>query len=234
MSRPGGRADVDVAVCRRLGIAVAGVDEDAIGLYRYLAVEVARGLLTLAVEIVGSTVLVAGDGKGYAYVVRGLAQMGARVLVAAPESAGRIALYGGEKAGDALGDEAALGRLAEADALVLCPEAPGTRWIGRGGPSTPPASRRRRPTSPSWPWAAKSTGAPSPPPACAATSPAAAPTRRSSRCHNRSSSFTRAGLKIAEVMTRARRRGSSPLAAEQLAAAEAHAEQLPKDLGARR
>jgi hypothetical protein len=43
-----------------------------------------------------------------------------------------------------------------------------------------------------------------------------------------------AGLKVAEVMTRARRRGSSPLAAEQLAAAEAHAEQLPKDLGARR
>jgi len=33
---------------------------------------------------------------------------------------------------------------------------------------------------------------------------------------------------------RARRRGSSPLAAEQLAAAEAHAEQLPKDLGAPR
>ena len=43
-----------------------------------------------------------------------------------------------------------------------------------------------------------------------------------------------AGLKVGEVMTRARRRGSSPLAAEQLAAAEAHAEQLPKDLGAPR
>ena len=35
-------------------------------------------------------------------------------------------------------------------------------------------------------------------------------------------------------MTRARRRGSSPLAAEQLAAAEAHAELLPKDLSAAR
>ena len=43
-----------------------------------------------------------------------------------------------------------------------------------------------------------------------------------------------AGLKVGEVLTRARRRGSSPLAAEQLAAAEAHAEQLPKDLGAPR
>ena len=35
-------------------------------------------------------------------------------------------------------------------------------------------------------------------------------------------------------MTRARRRGSSPLAAEQLAAEEAHAELLPKDLPATR
>ena len=43
-----------------------------------------------------------------------------------------------------------------------------------------------------------------------------------------------AGLKVAEVMTRARRRGSSPLAAEQLAAEEAHAELLPKDLSAAR
>jgi hypothetical protein len=41
-----------------------------------------------------------------------------------------------------------------------------------------------------------------------------------------------AGLKVAEVMTRARRRGSSPLAAEQLAAEEAHADLLPKDLSA--
>jgi hypothetical protein len=40
-----------------------------------------------------------------------------------------------------------------------------------------------------------------------------------------------AGLKVGEALTRARRRGSSPLAAEQLAAAEAHAEELPKDLG---
>jgi hypothetical protein len=43
-----------------------------------------------------------------------------------------------------------------------------------------------------------------------------------------------AGLKVGEVMTRARRRGSSPLAAEQLAAADAHAELLPKDLSSLR
>jgi hypothetical protein len=43
-----------------------------------------------------------------------------------------------------------------------------------------------------------------------------------------------AGLKVAEVMARARRRGSSPPAAEQLAAAEAHAELLPKDISVTR
>jgi hypothetical protein len=39
-----------------------------------------------------------------------------------------------------------------------------------------------------------------------------------------------AGLKVGEAMARARRRGSSSLAAEQVAAVEAHGELLPKDL----
>jgi hypothetical protein len=43
-----------------------------------------------------------------------------------------------------------------------------------------------------------------------------------------------AGLKVGEVMARARRGGSSPVAAEQAAAAEAHAELLPKDIAALR
>ncbi|MEE4276757.1 MAG: hypothetical protein V2J16_12925, partial [Thermoleophilia bacterium] len=43
-----------------------------------------------------------------------------------------------------------------------------------------------------------------------------------------------AGLKVGEVMARARRGGSSPLAAEQAAAAQAHAELLPKDVAAHR
>jgi len=225
---------VDVAACRRLGIAVAGVDEDAIGLYRYLAVEAARGLFTLAVEIVGSTVLVAGDGKGYAYVVRGLAQMGARVLVAAPESAGRIALYGGEKAGDGLGDEAALGRLAEADALVLCPDAPDTRWVGPGA-----AVDAARLAAAAAHIAVVAVGGEVDRRALAAAGlrsylAGGGPDAPFESLPQPLIELHTAGLKIAEVMTRARQRGSSPLAAEQLAAAEAHAEQLPKDLGARR
>jgi hypothetical protein len=43
-----------------------------------------------------------------------------------------------------------------------------------------------------------------------------------------------AGLRVGQAMVHARRRGSSPLAAEQLAADEAHAQQLPKDLGGTR
>ena len=52
----------------------------------------------------------AGDGAAYGHVVRALAQLGARVLVAAPENAGRVALYGGEKIGTDLAAEAVRGR----------------------------------------------------------------------------------------------------------------------------
>ena len=64
-----------------------------------------------------------------------LARLGARVLVAAPESAGRIGLFGGVKAGDALGDDAVAGRLPEADALVLCPADASERRVGPGAPT---------------------------------------------------------------------------------------------------
>ena len=154
-------ADVDVATCRRGAVAVAGVDEDGIDLYRYLAMEAVWGLLQMGVEVVGATVLVAGDGPAYARVARGLADAGARVLVAAPEGAGRVSLYGGEKVGDGLGDAAARGRLAEADALILCPARPDDRTIGlrrldrrghaggrRAAPRRDPPLRRARPARP--------------------------------------------------------------------------------------
>jgi hypothetical protein len=226
-------ADVDVATCRRGAIAVAGVDEDGIDMHRYLAVEAVWGLLESGVEVVGATVLVAGDGPAYSKVARGLAQAGARVLVAAPEGAGRVTLYGGEKVGDGLRDAAARGRLAEADALLLCPALPDVRTVGPGGwidaaalASAAPhlavvslgGELDRRGLAGAglrcWP------GAGSPAPHDLLPQPLI-------ELHT-------AGLKVGEVMTRARRRGSSPLAAEQLAAAEAHAEQLAKDLGAPR
>ena len=225
--------DVDVATCRRHGVAVAGLDEEAVGLYRYPPLAALAALLELGVEIAGSTVVVAGEGPAPAYIVKALTGLGARVLVAAPETAGRLGLFGGEKAGDALGDEAVAGRLPEADALVLCPAASGQRRVGPGAATD--ATRL----------------------AAAAPHLAVVGLEADADLHALSAAGLRcrsaggpggvfdllpqavvaqnaAGLKVGEVMTRARRRGSSPLAAEQLAAAEAHAEVLPKDLGAPR
>ena len=222
-------ADVDVATCRRRGIAVAGVDEDGVDAYRFLPMEAVWGLLHVGVEIVDTTVLLAGDGPAYAKVARGLAQAGARVLVASPEGAGRASLYGGVKIGGGLSEAAVRGRLAEADALLLAPGDPGTRTVGPGG----------------WIGPAELAAAA---PHLAVVSLAGELDRRGlaaaglrfwpasgSSAHDLLPAplieLHTAGLKVGEVMTRARRRGSSALAAEQLAVAEEHAELLPKDLG---
>ncbi len=226
-------ADVDVATCRRRSIAVAGVDEDAIDAYRYLPVEATWGLLQLGVEVVGATLLLAGEGPAAAKVVHGLAQAGARLLVATAERSGRISLYGGEKVADGLAEAITRGLLAEADALVLCPPFPGDRTVGPGA------------------WA-QATEIAAAAPHLAIVSLAGEIDRQSLAGAGLRSwpggadgapldllpqpliDLYSAGLKVGEAMTRARRRGSSPLAAEQLAATEAHAEQLPKDLGAAR
>ncbi len=225
-------ADVDVATCRRSHVAVAGVDEEAAGLLGSTAMEVARHLLSLGVEIAGATVVVAGAGRACAHVVRGLCDAGAAVLVAAPENAGRLALLGGRKIGDALTDESVLGRLAEADALVLCPASREDRMVGPGAVDA----------------ARLAEAAPHLAVVCLASeTDRRALASAGLRCRPGGDGETAldvfpralvelytAGLKVGEVMARARRRGSSPRAAEQLAEAEAHAELLPQDLAPRR
>jgi hypothetical protein len=224
-------ADVDVSTCRRHGVAVAGVDEEAVGLYRYPPLAVLAALLDLGVEVAGSTVLVAGDGPAGAYVVQALSRLGARVLAATPDNAGRVALYGGEKAGDALADDAASGRLAEADALVLCPADPAARTVGPGAPVD-----AARLTAGAPHLAVVGVGAETDLRALGAAGlrcrAAGGPDGVLELLPQAVIARHAAGLKVAEVMTRARRRGSSPLAAEQLAAEEAHADLLPKDLSA--
>lgn len=224
-------ADVDVATCRRHGIAVAGLDEEAVGLLRYSPQGVLAGLFDLGIEVAGSTVVVTGAAPAVPYVVQVLARLGARVLVAAPETAGRIDLFGGEKTGEALGDEAVAGRLAEADALVLCPAGADARSVGPGAPVDAARLAAAAPhlavvglDAESDLRALGSAGLRCRPAGGPAGEPDLLPQAVIAR-HT-------AGLKVAEVMTRARRRGSSPLAAEQLAATEAHAELLPKDLSA--
>jgi hypothetical protein len=229
--------DVDAATCRRAGVAVAGVDEDAIGLYRYVPMEAVWGLLSLGLEIAGATVIVAGGGQAYAHVVRALAALRAEVLVATPETAGRIDLYGGRKIGDGLADAFAGGRLAEADALILCPGSADERFTAPAG-----AVDAARLAAAAPHLAVISQDAEPDRRAFAATGlrtwPAgdggAAPASLFELLPQPVIELHAAGLKVGEALARARRRGSSALAAEQLAAAEAHAEQLPKDLGPRR
>ncbi len=224
-------ADVDAATCRRRGVAVAGVDEDGIDLYRFLPDAATWGLLQLGVTVSGAVVLVAGDGLAYTKVARGLADAGAHVLGAAPDGAGRVSLCGARKVADALPEAVGAGVLAEADALILCPSDAEARTVGPRGwieaaalavaaPHLAVVSLSGEPDRRglagaglrSWP------GAGDPAPLELLPAPLI-------ELHT-------AGLKVGEVMARARRRGSSSLAAEQVAAVEAHAELLPKDLTA--
>ena len=227
-------ADVDAATCRRRGIPVAGVDEEAIGLYRFLPLVILADLLDLGVAVAGSTVVLVGAGAGYVHVAQGLQSLNARVLVAAPDTAGRVALFGGDKIGGALMEEAVLGRLASADALVLCPQRPDDRSLAAG---TQADAARVASAAPHL--AVTGIGAEADLRALAGAG---------LRCRGAdvgsASPFDllpapvielhTAGLGVAAVMACARRRGSSPPAAEQLAAAEAFAELLPRDLCAAR
>ena len=230
-------ADADVAACRRLGIAVAGVDEEAVGLHSALAMEGIWGLLALGVDIDGATVVVAGTGRAYAHVVRALSALRATVLVAAPDPAGRVRLYGGRRIGERLGDESVISRLAEADALVLCQAETGDRSLASPGGADPAYVAATAPHL-----GVVSLGAEADRRALAgvhlrtwpSAGDAVAPATVSDLLPRPMVQLHTAGLKVAEVMARARWRGSSPLAAEQLAAREADGDLLPKDLGSRR
>jgi hypothetical protein len=225
--------DVDVASCRRAGIPVAGLDEDAVGLYRWTALTAVHGLLSLGIEIAGATLAVAGDGPAYGHVVRALAQLGAHTLVVAPDNAGRIALYGGEKIGADLGDEVARGRLAEAEALVVCPAEPGRRLVGPGAEID---AARLAAAAPHLAVLCLEGEVDRRGLAAAglAVWPSDGPAVPGDLLPQAVVELHTAGLKVGEVMARARQRGSSPPVAEELAAAEAHAELLPKDLVPRR
>jgi len=230
------RQHVDVAACRRHGVAVAGLDEEAAGLWQHLGAVALRGLAALDVDAVAATVVVAGDGAFYAHAVRALAPLCRRLLVVAPDNPGRVALHGGEKVADDLAAPGLAERLAAADALVLCSDRDEPSWLAAGQGATMPAPEALARLAPHLAVVAvpaardlralASAGLrvwPDPPPAHSPweTVPRAFATQ------------VAAALKVGAAMSRARRRGSSPLAAEQAAAAEACADLLPKDLAGR-
>ena len=224
-------ADVDVATCRRHGIAVAGVDEEAVGLYRYSPLAVRRrparprrrgrrrhGSWWPATDRRRPTSCRRWHASERACSWR------------APETAGRVGLYGGEKAGDALGDDAVAGRLRRGRRARALPGATGdARSVGPGAPVD---AARLAAAAPHL--AVVGLGAETDLRALGSAGlrcrPAGGPDGVFDLLPQAVVAQHVAGLKVAEVMTRARRRGSSPVAAEQLAATEAHAELLPKDL----
>jgi hypothetical protein len=192
-----------------------------------------HGLLGLGIEIAGATLAVAGDGPAYGHVVRALAPRGARILVATPDNAGRVTLFGGEKIGEDLGDEAARACLAEAEALVVCPGEPDRRVIG---PVAEVDAARLAAAAPHLTvvWLAGEIDRRGLAAAGVASWPADGPAAPADLLPQAVVEVHTAGLKVGEVMARARQRGSSPPVVEELAAAEAHAELLPMDLTPRR
>jgi hypothetical protein len=146
------------------------------------------------------------------------------------EPPGRVGLYGGERIGVSLGEEGVLDRLAEADALVLCPGTPDERYVGAGGVVD---AARVAAAAPHLAVVGEEADADVRHLAAAGLHcrPEGAEDHLFDLLPQPVVDLHTAGLRVGEVMARARRRGSSPLAAEQLAAAEAHAELLPQDLG---
>jgi hypothetical protein len=223
----------DAVACRRAGVAVAGVDLDAIDFYRFAPLLLAWLFTELGVAVAGSTLLLAAEGIVYPKAVRLLAQMGARVLVVGPDNAGRVSLAGGEKVAAELADPAARRMLPECDALITF-AGQGTEVVGagagpraRGGGAPPPhlpvivygggVDRRGLEDAGLRTVSAGGAGVGS---LALAGNLLPEPVVE----------FHVAGLRVAEVMARARRRGSSPLAAEELARQVAHADLLPKEL----
>jgi hypothetical protein len=228
-------SDVDAVGCRRAGIAVAGVDEDGIDLHRYAVLRIAWFLLELGVEIVGSTILLAADGIVYPKVARALAQMGARVLVAGPDGPGRVSLYGAEKVGDDLGDTGVRRLLRDIDALLTFTEEPDKDIVGA---SAAISASELAALAPHVAVAVHSGGVDRR--GLAEAGLRVFPESDPENGHSTHAvgelvpapniELHTAGLRVGEVMARARRRGSSPLAAEQLAADIAHGDLFPKEL----
>ncbi|HJW76371.1 MAG TPA: hypothetical protein VJ787_12005, partial [Thermoleophilia bacterium] len=228
-------SEVDAVGCRRAGIAIAGVDEDGIDLHRYEALRIAWFLLELGVEIVGSTLLFAADGIVYPKVARVFAQMGARVLVAGPDGPGRVSLHGAEKVGGDLGDTEVRRLLREADALLTFTDQPDKDLVGA---SAAISATELAALAPHLAVAVHSGKVDRH--ALAEAGLRVFPETDAGGGHATHAigelvpqpiiELHTAGLRVGEVMARARRRGSSPLAAEELAAGIAHGDLFPKEL----
>jgi hypothetical protein len=129
--------EVDLEACWQRGMAVAGVDEVAIDLFRYTGLRITWFLLELGLEVVGCHLVLAGHGPVLGKVMVFLAGMGARVSAVTGEPADWVESRGGRKVAERLDEPAAWEALASADALLTFDPTRQRAFIGPAGEILP-------------------------------------------------------------------------------------------------
>ena len=129
--------EVDLAACWERGIAVAGVDEAAIDLFRFTSQRLAWFLLELGLETVGCRYLFVGDGSVFAKVMAFLSRAGAEVLAVTGEADDSIRASGGQKVARNLREAPAWEALQTADALFTFDPLRERDFISSTGELTP-------------------------------------------------------------------------------------------------
>jgi hypothetical protein len=109
--------ELDLLACWDRGIAVAGVNEAAIDLFRFTGLRLTWFLLELGLETVGCRFVFVGGGPVFAKVMAFLSRMGAEVLAVTGETADSVRASGGHKVADALREPPAWEALGAADGL---------------------------------------------------------------------------------------------------------------------
>jgi hypothetical protein len=129
--------EVDLEHCWQQGIAVAGVDELAIDLFRFTGLRIIWFLLELGLEVVGCRLVFAGSGPVLGKVMAFLGAMGADVSAVTPEPSDWVESWGSRKITDRLDEPAAWEALASADALLTFDPARQREFIGPTGEILP-------------------------------------------------------------------------------------------------
>jgi hypothetical protein len=125
--------EVDLAACWERGIAVAGVDEVAIDLFRFTGLRIVWFFLELGIELVGARLVFVGCGPVFCRVMGFLVDIGAQVLAITSEPQELVQRCGGEKLAEHLDQPEAYGALAEADALLTFDPLRERTFIGPSG-----------------------------------------------------------------------------------------------------
>jgi hypothetical protein len=123
--------EVDLSACWERDIPVAGVDEVAIDLFRFTGLRLTWFLLELGVEIVGCRLVLWGEGPVLGSVMAFLSRMGATVLAVTQEASEAVIQLGGHKVAEQIATPEARNALRAADALLTFDPLRQRHFIGR-------------------------------------------------------------------------------------------------------